>query len=143
MNFYLGKTESGEFALSAGDPNDDFKVKVRVFVTDLYGAASKPREITVEVYYDLKSMRYNLSTVTTHTLRNIQPKLFKQNFENNVYINSQVTESEDILDTKKILQMLQDPGLSDPAKLGNIAGNLFDTMDKSIVDTKKVKWFLL
>ena len=68
-----------------------------------------------------------------------KPAVNLLNFENNVYINSQVTESEDILDTKKILQMLQDPGLSDPAKLGNIAGNLFDTMDKSIVDTKKVK----
>ena len=43
------------------------------------------------------------------------------------------------LTTQKIIDMLNDPENKDPAKLGNVASNLFDSMDKETVDVDKVR----
>lgn len=47
-------------------------------------------------------------------------------------------DAEDPLTTEKVLQMLDSSEFKDPAKLGNVAGNLFNMMDKKIVDVDKV-----
>ena len=44
-----------------------------------------------------------------------------------------------VLTTESIIKILSLPENRDPAKLGNVASNLFDSMDTSTVDVEAVR----
>ena len=49
MQIYLGKSMSQKFQLSAGNPNNDHMVDIKVVVKDTYGAESLPLYTQIKV----------------------------------------------------------------------------------------------
>ena len=63
-------------------------------------------------------------------------------FHGSVYISScdvfQVKKSPEPLSSDNLMNMLSDPKYKDPAALGNMAGNILNSIDKSTPDMGKV-----